>query len=262
LANWYEEATSRSASALSGLIIGSSATWLLSRWRRHRQRVSILCGDARDTVVIQQHLIESEESKGPDGTLVQRPKVLRMRTLGQAELARVVPNDHLAAVLLNRAFRVTTHDTLISMTGAEGSYLLETLMNFVCDRVANAPFEHDRYVMAPCCEPAELAEHQPVTILLVREADLNLFANWAECRDVKVEHGSDGSRVLTLMELAKRHQKEQGHIRELRQAGKRTRHAETMYLLDLALDTTAAAVPVRPVPWGRFEQVLKELNLE
>ena len=58
------------------------------------------------------------------------------------------------------------------MSGPEGSYLLETLMNFVCDRTANAPYEHDRYVMAPCCEPAELAEHQPITILLIAVADL------------------------------------------------------------------------------------------
>src|SRR5438270_33112 len=83
---------------------------------------------------------------------------------------------------------------------AEASYLLETLTNFVCDRVGNAPFEHDLYVMAPCCEPAGLAEHQPITILLVAVADLALFADWPTCRTIHVEHGTDGARILTLME--------------------------------------------------------------
>src|SRR5208282_6595533 len=98
-----------------------------------------------------------------------------------------VPNGHLATELLRRAFRVTPLDTLISMAGAEGSYLLETLTNFVCDRVANAPFQHDLYVMAPCCEPAGLAEHQPITIVLIAVKDLALFANWQNCREIQIE---------------------------------------------------------------------------
>ena len=63
--------------------------------------------------------------------------------------------------------------------------MLETLTNFVCDRVANAPFEHDLYVMAPCCEPMGMAEHQPITILLIAVSDLALFEAWphaATCR--------------------------------------------------------------------------------
>ena len=68
------------------------------------------------------------------------------------------------------------------MEGAEGSFLLETLTGFVCDRVANAPFEHDLFVMAPCCEPEGLAEHQPITILIISVADLALFENWNSCR--------------------------------------------------------------------------------
>jgi hypothetical protein len=35
-----------------------------------------------------------------------------------------------------------------------------------------------------------------------------------------------------------------------------------MYVLDLGLDRRTARIPVKPVPWGRFEGVLKEMNLE
>jgi hypothetical protein len=148
------------------------------------------------------------------------------------------------------------------MTGAEGSYLLETLTGFVCDRTANASFEHDLYVLAPCCEPLELAQHQPITILLISVSDLSRFESWPVCKGVQVEHGSDGARVLTLMELAKRFRKEQGEISELRKAGKRTLHIETTYVLDLALDKRAAPIPTKPIPWGRFENVLKKWGLE
>jgi hypothetical protein len=257
-ATFAEELGGRGISVVFGLVIGSSITGVVAWVRRQRQRHSILCGDARDTVVINHHIVEPTIS--PDGE--KGPGTLRIRSLGQAELDRVVPNGHLAHVLLRRAHEVTPHDTLISMDGPEGSYLLETLTNFVCDRTAGGGFDRDLYVMAPCCEPAGLAEHQPVTILLVALADLPLFADWPACRGVQVEHGTDGARLLTLREMAHRFQKEQAELVRLRRAGQRTRYVETMYILDLALDKRSVDIPTQAVPWGRFESVLKELNLE
>jgi hypothetical protein len=255
--NFIDKLHDRGASVLLGLALGALVTGLIAWWRRRRERSRILLGDARDTVVIEQHIIEKVD--GADGNPV---RTLRIRSLGQGELQHVVPNSHLAGEFSHRAFRVTSRDTLISMAGAEGSYLLETLTNFVCDRVANEPFEHDLFVMAPCCEPAELAQYQPIVVLLISAADLTLFEEWSSCRDFLVEHGADGARILTLMEMARRYKKEQAELERLRTAGQRTRHVETMYILDLALDTRAAPVPAKKVPWGRFETVLKQLNLE
>jgi hypothetical protein len=248
-----EELGGRGLSVLLGLLLGSIVTWVLATWQRRRERNRILRGDARDTVVINHHLVETTD---------QNTAILRLRSLGQAELKHVVPNGHLAAVLRERAEEVTPRSTLISMEGAEGSYLLETLTNFVSDRVANAPFEHDLYVMAPCCEPPELAQHQPITILLIAVRDLARFENWPACRSLQVEHGSDGARVLTLMELARRFREEQAKIATLRQNGQRTTYVETMYVLDLTLDRRAAPLPTKAIPWGRFEKTLKQKNLE
>jgi hypothetical protein len=255
-ADWLDELGGRGASALLGLLIGASSAWLVARWRLFRERRRLFRGDARDTVVIAHHLVERDPAAGA------APRRLRIRSLGQAEVPRVVPNGHLAAVLRQRALAVTPQDTLISMEGPEGSFLLETLTNFVCDRVANGPFEHDLFVMAPCCEPAGLATHQPITILLIAVADLVPFAEWPVCRQVAVEHGADGARILTLRDLARRYQAEQATLARLRQQGQRTLYVETMYVLDLALDKRSAAVPTKPVAWGRFESVLKVLNLE
>ena len=257
-----EELTGRGAGVVLGLVTGTVVTAVVARWRRHRDRRSILAGDARDTVVINHHVIETAEVPGPDGTPVRVPTVCRIRTFGQAELRHVIPNGHLAAEFSRRAAQATAHDPLLSMEGAEGSYLLETLTGFVCDRAAGGSFHRDLYVMAPCCESKELCHHQPVTILVISAADLARFENWPRVRDVRVEHGSDGARLLTLMALAKRYRAEQAHLEELRAAGKRTQHVETMYTLDLALDHRAVPLPTKPVPWGRFEGVLKELGLE
>lgn len=255
---FFYDFAGRTAATLVGVVFGAMAAWLLGRWKRHREHRHILTGNAHDTVVVEHHLVErTKDSKGQD-----KPLALRIRSLGQAQINHVIPNGYLATELVDRALHVTPRHTLISMKGAEGSYLLETLMNFVCDRVHSWGFERDQYVMAPCCEPAGLAHHQPITILLISQRDLALFENWTDCRDVKVEHGSDGVRILTLMELAKQFRSEQEKITALRKAGQGTMHQETSYILDLALDKRTTDLPVKAVPWTRFEDVLKQLNLD
>ena len=259
----FEEMSGRSAAALVGLLAGALFTWSIARWKRHKDRRSILCGDARDTVVIEQHLVSTAEIPSANGSgKVKVPTTLRIRSLGQSEVPRVVPNGQLAVDLMRRAMHVTHDETLISMAGPEGSFLLETLSNFVCDRVANAPFEHRVYVLAPCCEPAGLAVHQPITILLIPADDLALFETWSNCRNVQVEHGSDGMRIVTLHRLARRFKAEHEKITTLAKEGRPTRHEETMYLLDLGLDQRTSAIPVKDVPWSRFADVLEDLHLE
>ena len=261
--DFLSEIGGRGVGVLFGMLLGGTSTAIVAHLRRRRERRSILEGDARDTVVIAHHIIGTETVPGENGAPERVvPRTLRIRALGQSQLDRVVPNGYLASILLKRTLDVSTKNTLISMVGAEGSYLLESLTNFVCDRVGNGPFAHDLYVMAPCCEPEDFAQHQPITIILIRVADLALFADWTVCREIEVERSGEGARVLTLRELAQRFRDEQARIAELRRAGQRTRFVETSYVLDLALDRQTAPIPTKGIPWGRFEPVLKELNLE
>ncbi len=254
------EVSGRGLGVLLGMAVGSLTTAFIARRRRMKERQSILKGDARDTIVIHQHVLEPTQITTASGE-VKSVTALRVRTRGQSELNRVVPNGHLAGILSKRAQHVTARQTLISMDGAEGSYLLETLTNFVCDRASNGHFAHDVYVMTACCEPAALSHHQPITIMLVRTQDLSQFEDWSKARQIHVEHGSDGPRILSLMEMAKRFREEQANIQKLRAAGKRTAFAETMYVLDLSLDPRCAELPIKPVPWDRYADVLKDLNL-
>src|SRR5262249_43813702 len=124
------ELSGRGVEALAAFLLGGLVSWGLGRWRRMRQRRSILRGDAGDTVVIEHHIVEVAAPEHP-GPTREVPSALRIRSLGQAELSRVVPNGHLAAEFSDRAWRATARQTLISMEGPEGSFLLETLTGFV-----------------------------------------------------------------------------------------------------------------------------------
>ena len=63
-----EELWNRGVGLVFGVVAGSVITWLIARWRRMKERRSILMGDARDTVVIHQHLVDSTEVPAADGT--------------------------------------------------------------------------------------------------------------------------------------------------------------------------------------------------
>ena len=84
-----------------------------------------------------------------------------------------------------------------------GSYLLYLLTPWVCGMVRHGTFRHDAWVMAPVCEPGTLSMHQSSTIILVRQADLARFRDWQACKQMHVEHGSDGARILTLWHMAR-----------------------------------------------------------
>src|SRR5687768_3965817 len=116
--NVFNELGGRGLSAVIGLFLGGLIALFFAHWRRRCERHSIEKGDARDTVVIEHHLIERTTETLPDGSKLVKPGVMRIRAVGQSELCRVVPNGHLARGLLHRAFQVTPRHTLISMEGA------------------------------------------------------------------------------------------------------------------------------------------------
>src|SRR5439155_26167726 len=67
-ASILEQLGGHGASAVLGLVFGSVIAWLLGRWKRRQERRSILLGDARDTVVIQYHLLDQGNGPVSDGT--------------------------------------------------------------------------------------------------------------------------------------------------------------------------------------------------
>jgi hypothetical protein len=89
------EVSGRSFGVLLGMAVGSLTTAFIARRRRMKERQSILKGDARDTIVIHQHVLEPTQVTTASGE-TKSVTALRVRTLGQSELNRVVPNGHLA----------------------------------------------------------------------------------------------------------------------------------------------------------------------
>jgi hypothetical protein len=61
--------------------------------------------------------------------------------------------------------------------------------------------------------------------------------------------------------MAREFERQLAEVNRLRAAGKSAAYVETMYLLDLGLDTEEVDLRTKPVPWERFASVLKRLGL-
>jgi hypothetical protein len=173
----------------------------------------------------------------------------------------VLVNPVAQDAFLARSEATTSTNPLVALDDPMGSYLLYLLTPWVCGLARGGRFPHDVWVMAPVCEPGLLSAHQSNTVILIRREDLGRFLEWDSCKRMHVEHGSDGARILTLWHMAREFERQLAEVRRLKEAGKRSLYAETMYLLDLALDTEEVPLPTKPVPWDRFAPVLKKLGL-
>jgi hypothetical protein len=237
---------------LLGLTVGTIVAWLTGRWRLSRAKRRLLAGDAGDTLVIEFQMVEQ---------LAEGGYCLRRRYLGMSPVANVIQNPHLLMEFRKRAEEAGRSGWFISMEGAKGTYLLECLAGFVGDRLGNSPLDHDLYVMVPCRDPHQLSHYKSLSVILISKKDLEMFLSWQTVERIQTERSTDAVRLLTLMELANRWQKEQKLISEHRVEGKSTRHLETMFLLDLGINRRSAGIPTRPVPWGRYLQELSARGL-
>ncbi len=235
------------------VIIGGMLGWLGHRWKHHRLHMQIMRGDARDVATIEKILIDID----PEGR-----DTLRIRTCGRDPLEQIFPNPAAREAFHERLAATSSVDPLVNKEGRMGSYLLQELAIWVCGKVGEGEFPHDIWVMATVCEPASFGGHQSSTVLVIKQSDLARFRKWTTCRDIQVEHGGHGERILTLLSVAAEYDRQAEAVAKRQAEGRRPNYEETMYLLDLALDQRVVDLPSKPVPWSRFEKTLKARGIE
>jgi hypothetical protein len=236
-------------------LLGVLSGRLWGMYRYHRQRKLAERGESQEVVTIEKIVLDHRD----DGS-----EVLRIRSSGRDPMETVFPNPAARDAFQARAAATTATSPLVSMEGKMGSYLLQELAIWVCGQLRERNFPHDVWIMAPVYERGSLylGGHFLPTVLLIRLEDLARFRSWDTFSTIQVEHASHGERILTLRAMAAEYDRQAGAVAQRRAAKRRTNFEETMYILDLALGTTTADLPGKPVPWDRFETTLKQLGIE
>ena len=235
------------------VVVGGFLGWVGHRWRHFRSQQQIMQGDAREVATIEKVILERDQAGRID---------LRIRTCGRDPVEQIFPNPAAREEFHTRSMQTTSTQPLVNKEGKMGSYLLQELAIWVCDKVGEEPFPHDVWIMASVCESAAFGGHQSSTVLLIRRDDLAIFRDWTKCRDIHVEHGGHGERILTLLSVAKEFERQTEADAKRQATGQRPNFEETMYLLDLPLDQRTYPLPTKPVPWTRFTEALKLRGLE
>jgi hypothetical protein len=239
----------RIAITCSFFLLGIALGWLLGKWRRFRHLRQAERGEAREVLTIEKILLERQA----DGH-----EIMRIRSCGRDPIDAVFPNHAARDAFLARAGDTKPTRPLVSMEDKLGSYLLQELAIWVCGQVGEREFPHDVWIMAPVYESGTLylGGHRSSTVLLIRQEDLARFSDWERCQAMLVEHRSHGERILTLKRMADEFDRQHALVQKRRAEGRRSNYEETMYILDLGLDTRAANLPTTSVPWERFEAIL------
>ena len=243
----------RVLASMALVVVGGLLGWVGHRWKHFRLQQQIERGDARDVATIEKILIDRDA----DGF-----ETLRIRTCGRDPLEQIFPNPAAREAFHDRTVATTPAQPLIAMHERMGSYLLQELAIWVCSQVGERDFPHDIWVMATVCEPTSFGGHQSSTVILIRRDDLARFRDWTACRDIRVEHGGHGERILTLMSVADEHDRQAVAVAKRQAEGRAPNYEETMYVLDLALDQRLVDLPGKPVPWSRFAATLKARGIE
>ena len=239
----------RSLVTSSQFVLGMLFGWLLGIWRWRRLRRQAERGEAREVLTMEKILLE----RRPDGQ-----EIMRIRACGRDPIDAVFPNHAVRDAFLKCAKRTKPDQPLVSMEDKLGSYLLQELAIWVCGQVGDRDFPHDLWIMAPVYESGVLClgGHHSSTVLLVRRNDLCSFRDWERCRAMHVERRSHGERILTLFKMVAEFDRQDTLLQKCRAEARRSNYEETMYILDLGLDTRAVDLPTCAVPWDRFEAIL------
>jgi hypothetical protein len=236
-------------------VLGVVAGRLWGMWRRHQQLRKAERGHSDEVLTIEKIVID----RRADGT-----EVLRIRSCGRDPIETVFPNVAARDEFQARAAATKLTAPLVSMEGKMGSYLLQELAIWVCGQLRERRFSHEVWIMAAVYERGALylGGHFLSTVLLIRQDDLMRFRKWADCASIHVEHATHGERILTLMAVAKEFERQAADVAARRVARRKSNYEETMYILDLSLDTGTADLPSKPVPWERFDGTLEKLGIE
>jgi hypothetical protein len=235
-------------------VLGLVAGRLWAMWRRHRELKKAERGESQEVVTIEKIILDRQ----PDGT-----EILRIRSCGRDPIETVFPNAAARDEYQARADKTTMARPLVSMDAKIGSYLLQELAIWVCGQLRERNFRHDVWVMAPVYERGALylGGHFLSTVIVIRLDDLVRFRDWKTVAAIEVEHTSHGERILTLLSMAAEYDRQAAAIAARRGTGRHANYEETMYLLDLGLDTQCADLPSKHVNWERFGATLKQLGI-
>lgn len=191
----------------AGFLFGFAASWFLLFRRQLKEIQRFQQGDS-DDIIYQFHLLVPQ----PDGDYA-----LMFRNVGpRTTVNKLLDNPAARTLLKELADKTTLGDPVLATEGTGGYELLNDTFSNIAGHLALTPFPREIWLFAMTCEDRQVVRKKCVRCFLIREDDLNRFADWTWCTTkVRTERPWHWFRIVALHQIARiRAQEVQMHRQE------------------------------------------------
>ncbi|MFN8391279.1 MAG: hypothetical protein U0136_13385 [Bdellovibrionota bacterium] len=235
--------------AVLTVAVGALVYW----WKMRKEAQRVKDGNDLETIGVERTFITR-----CDGVVS-----VHTRSCGSAPSSRVFGCEYIQKELSRIIAGMGPANPVVVLAGDVGSFILHQLQGWVSGVVTEVRVDPELWILCLVAEKGDLTGHKTTTAILVPIEDLKYFADWTNCREIFVEHGADGARVISLHIAAKKFLCEEALIAEKRAAGERTKGIEEFFILDLCLlKPHSNKIPTKRVPWSRYGEILTAIGLE
>jgi len=240
-----------------GMLLGFIASWFLLFRRRLLAIEDIEKGNT-DIVLFQAHMLYPTAGK----------HVLLFRNACPSTTTQELYHNTAARDEARRlATQTTLEDPILSANGTVGFEVVNGAFSEIAGQLANSPFQREVWLFAMTCEDNKLVRRSCIRCFLIRQPDLEAFADWDWCRNnLLCEKPWHWVRIVTLHRIAcqwKDCGPEEEHHTALSTPAKDKDLRYRIWRLSAGIFTEDIPTgdPV-VIPWEEHEKALKKLGLD
>jgi hypothetical protein len=180
---------------LLGFLAGFGASWFLLFRKRLNALQKLQKGDS-DDLIFQMHKLWPVP-----GT--EKHALLFRNVAPKTTLNSLYDNEAAQRLMKKLADSTTLSDPILKTAGTLGFELLNDAAGHIAGLMATTPFERETWLFMLTCEDRQVVRKQCIRGFLIRQQDLEHFANWSWCTsNVMVESPWHWFRVVALHRIA------------------------------------------------------------
>jgi hypothetical protein len=241
---------------VAAIVIGIVLTWLV--FFRHLWKFRL--GDS-DDILFQAHYLVPRDEK----------YVLVFRTVAPPTAIKKLYDNSAAQRLVRQlADDTSLDDPILKTEGHLGFEVVNDVVNYVAGFLSLASFPTEEWLLTVTCEDRKVARKKCIRVFLIRQRDLERFADWEWCRTTLLTEAPwHFFRIMALHKIAGTFAAEsapqplvhQGSVRDQLLVEPRARHPRIRRLaLSIKPEEIAVGAPSQP-NWDEVTPYLRSIGM-
>ncbi len=239
-----------------GFVFGIIATWFLVFRKRLRALEAIHRGDT-DIVLFQMHVLY------PVGN---RFALLFRNACPSTTINELYHNAAAQDEVRRLAEKTSLQDPILDARNSVGFEIVNGAFSEIAGHLATTPFPREVWLFAMTSEDRSLVKRRCIRCFLIRQEDLEQFADWNWCRNMLVcEKPWHWVRIVTLHRIAMQWKNDGAEDKRSAKAMPSIDTGTRYRIWQLSAGINRDEVPIGEpieIPWEQHEETLRKLGLD